>query len=667
MSGKKKFSAYALTASIWLFCTPSYADNAFDGRLPTLKELSETQVTSVSKKPEAQFKTASSVSIITQEDIRRSGATSIAEALRYVPGLNVAQIDASKWAVSARGFNRQYSNKLLVLVDGRTVYTPLFSGVFWDSEDTILADIDRIEVIRGPGATLWGSNAVNGVINIITKKSQNTQGTYLSALYGNQENGTFEARYGGEIDANTSYRVYTKALAKEELTNLTDQTGNDDGWKQYRGGFRIDSAPSIASQWTLSGEAYAGDIDQVQEFPGLVTPAVKTALHGHEKTHGFHLLGNWEQQTSKSNQKISSYIDYYDRDIDNLLRLQVLTFDANYQRLHKLNSKNELMWGAGYRHVQDSLDSIALSNNQAYLDYFPNGVSGSIYSGFIQNEYKAIPNVLHFTLGSKIEHHYFTGLEIQPNARFAWYPSDNHTIWGAISKASRTPTRAEQTISFVAASTAGGFVRANGNPDFTSEDLIAYELGHRFKATQKLSLDTSVFYNTYDNLRTIEPSTSGFPSTGTVANLVLENQGFGEAYGFDLEAHYTPLSNWALTANYSYIELDFHADTNSGDTSLAAEEVKTPEQQLSILSRVNLPHNVEFDTNILFTDKLEAFDISNHTRVDARIGWKPTESISLSLVGQNLFDSSHPEFEQFLYWTSAEVDRSVYAKIEVNF
>ena len=636
-------------------------------KLPSLKELSETKITSVSKKTESQFRASSSVSVITHEDIRRSGATSIAEAIRNVPGINVAQIDANKWAISARGFNRQYSNKLLVLIDGKTVYTPVFSGVFWDSLDTILADIDRIEVIRGPGATLWGSNAVNGVINIITKTAQSTQGTYFSALYGNQEDGSVEARYGGQLNNDAFYRLYAKTIAKDELTNRLDQTGNDDDWKQHRMGFRIDSSKTSDVKWQLHGEAYTSDINQTQGFPGLNVPVQVTNIDGQEITNGYSLVAHIENSDKTTNRQFSSYVDYYDREMDNLLKLKVLMFDLNYQQLHKINSHNELMWGVGYRYTQDSLESVILSNNQSYLDYFPDEISGAIYSSFIQNEFKIIPDELHMTLGAKVEHHYFTGYEFQPNIRLAYYPNVNHTIWAAISRASRTPTRAEKTISFIANSTAGGFVRVNGNRDYKSETLTAYELGHRFKVSQKMSLDTSLFYNEYKNLRTLENTGNGFPSSNTIANIEISNLGFGETYGFNVEGRYTPTKDWTITANYSLIKFNLDTDKDSKDTSLAAEEFSSPEQQVSILSRVNLTNNLELDTNLSFTDQLDAFDIDEHVRLDARIGWKPYENISLSLVGQNLLDSSHQEFNQFLYWTEAEIDRSIYAKLELNF
>jgi len=353
------------------FSQAAIAQTDQNSNIFTLEELSNVKVTTATKTPEKQFKAMQVVTVLTTEDIKRSGATSIPEALRFVPGLNVAQIDSSRWAVSARGFNRQYSNKLLVLIDGRSVYTPLFSGVFWDSQDTVMDNIDRIEVIRGPGATLWGSNAVNGVVNIITKKAQNTQGSYLSAIIGNQEKGSIEMRHGGQIDEDLFYRIYAKRTSLDELTNRSDQTGNDDAWDQHKIGFRVDSDTTSNTNWFLSGEAYTARIDQVQNFPGLVTTGVTTAVSETETSEGFHLLGNWEKRAFGSSHTIKSYIDYYQRDSENTVELKNLTLDVEYQNTNDMNARNQLIWGTGFRHVRDSLESVVLANGQPYLEYYP--------------------------------------------------------------------------------------------------------------------------------------------------------------------------------------------------------------------------------------------------------------------------------------------------------
>jgi len=308
-----------------------------------------------------------------------------------------------------------------------------------------------------------------------------------------------------------------------------------------------------------------------------------------------------------------------------------------------------------------------LQTDNLIWNIIPDKTNGNIWNIFLQNEFKLIPDVFHVTAGAKAEYHYFTDFEFQPSIRFAYYPSDNQTIWGSISRAARTPTRAERTISFIAASTGGGFVRVVGNPEYESEDLNAFELGYRNKAFNNLSIDTSLFFNEYKDLRTLEPGTTNFPSTGTAANVVISNLGYGEAYGLEIEAKYTPYKNWLLIANYSLVELDFHLDENSNDTTLDGEEDQTPEQQINLLSRYNFTKNLELDLNLSFVDELPDYDIDEQIRFDMRLGWKPIENMSLSLVGQNMFGSSSVEFDPFLFGSKSEVDKSYYLKMEVKF
>ncbi len=633
-----------------------------------IKALSEVFVTSSAKRPEAQFKATSAITVISQEEIERSGATNIAEALRYVPGVNVARIDANKWAISARGFNRQYSNKLLVLVDGRSVYTPQFSGVYWDIQDTNMADIDRIEVIRGPGATLWGSNAVNGVINIITKKAQNTQGMHASFLHGDHEKAGVTVRKGGQINDHKFYRAYAKRSERGEMTNLATGNGNNDGYSQYRAGFRFDSAPTKAEEWSIIGDAHKGHMDQTFLIPGLITPAVSTPVNGEERYYGGSVTGSWEKQEGNTHHKLHSYIDYVTREMEIIHNHQIFTFDINYQRNVQRNNGDELIWGAGYRYIWDDLDSKILDNGQGYLFYTPQITEGVIYNVFLQNEVKVIPDKLHFTLGTKIEDNYYTDFEIQPNARLAWYPSDNQTVWGAVSHAIRIPTRGERTLSAIVASTPGGFVKITGNPgQFKSEELTAFELGHRYKPNSRLAFDTSAFYNIYDDLRTFEPGVSPIPTPDTAAEFITHNAGSAETFGFEIEAKYVVTPNWTLMPNYTYTKLAMHRDKTSLDSTIADEEGVTPEHQIAFKSRLNLPHDVTFDTNLSYIEELETFDIPSYTRLDARIGWKPLEGVEVSLTGQNLLDSTHPEFQPFLYAPSAEIDRSVFLKLNLNF
>ncbi len=636
----------------------------------SLEELQNVKVTSVSRAPESAFKAAAAITVLTNEDIKRSGATNIAEALRLVPGLNVARIDSNKWAISARGFNRQFSNKLLVQIDGRSVYTPLFSGVLWDAQDLILEDINRIEVIRGPGATMWGANAVNGIINIITKSSEFTQGKYVSSLYGNQERGTVSARYGQKLDDERFYRVYAKHSRKEESQVASSGLGNDDTWHQSRTGFRYDWNKSLVEKIKIQGEAYTGRENQAYVLPGLTTPGVSDTVNGDERVAGANILASWTKMTdSDSENTFQGYFDYIQRDMNNLLGQRRFTLDLDFQRVSQLDKKNQLIWGAGYRFFRDHINDKTLGNGQQYLDYEPEKSNNHLLSTFIQNKHALIDDELFLTLGSKFSHNYFSGFEIQPNARFSWRPQDRQTFWGAVSRAIRIPTKGERGLSSIAVSTPGGFVRqsANTNRNYDSEEVISYELGHRIQLAQWASLDTTIFYNEYDRLRTFETGVSGFNIPGTLFELVASNSGSAESHGIEISASISPAKNWKVGASYSYLELQMHTAKDSNDFLIAAKEGQSPEQQATLTSRYNMTQNIELDNSIYYVDELPAYNIQDYIRVDARIGWRPAEGVDLSIVGQNLFNKYHQEVRPSLYSRPADIGRSIYAKVALEF
>lgn len=637
----------------------------------SIEDLRNVEVTSVSRKPENQFRAASAVTVLTDDDIKRSGATSIADALRLVPGLNVARIDSYRWAISSRGFNRQFSNKLLVLVDGRSVYTPLFSGVYWDVQDTNLQDIDRIEVIRGPGATMWGANAVNGIINIITKNAEFTQGQNISALYGNTERGTVTIRHGGQKD-DMFYRVYGKYLAREETRNLVSTQGNEDDWYSWRTGFRADWNNAADSKVRISGDMYTGRERGIFSMPGLVTPGVSTNIDGDESFAGANLMGAWTYNHKGGSESIfQAYVDYIERDLSGVLDQERITFDFDYQNRRQLNDRNELIWGLGYRYFRDALESIVQINGQPYLQYNPQSSDNSTFSSFIQNEWAAVSDELYLTLGSKFEHNFFTDFEVQPNARVAWYPSDNQTVWAAISHAVRIPTRGERGLNSIALSTPGGFVRLSASADrnFTSEKLTAFELGYRVQPTQWASFDTSAFYNIYDDLRTFEPGTSDFGIPGTFSELIAENLGSAETFGFELSSLFSVTPTWDIGLNYTFLELQMHSDKRSADFTIEREEGKSPEHQVALMSRWDITPEIQLDNNLYYVDSLDdfnSFDVPDHLRFDTRIGWEFSPGVEVSLVGQDLLDAYHKEFEPFLFSREAEIGRSVFVKFNVN-
>jgi iron complex outermembrane receptor protein len=646
--------------------TPSSVSRLLDMKLEELKNIT---VTSVSKSTESQFRAASAITILTSNDIKRSGATHIVEALRMVPGMNVAQISPSQWAVSARGFNRQFSNKLLVLIDGRSVYTPLFSGVYWDIQDIPLEDIDRIEVIRGPGAALWGANAVNGVVNVITKHSSFTQGTHVSTIRGNHEKENITFRYGGNTESGVTYRVYGKHINKDEYTKPIDGTGSNNQWRQHKVGFRVDSSGIFNKQFTIQGEFHEGRAQQEFIFPGLLGASQSGIVDGDENYSGGHLLTKWQHiEDGKQETKLQFYLDFVERDMSNLMDQERLTVDFDLQKSYVFNKENKFIWGANYRLFKDDIDDITASNGQKYLSYVPSDSYNSLYSLFGEHRYSGIDN-WEFILGTKISHNYFTDFEFQPNVRISWALKDNQTLWFKTARAIRIPTRGERSLSSIAQSDSAGFVRLSASADrnFDSEKLTAFELGYRAQPSWWFKVDASVFYNIYDDLRTFENGSSDFNSPNTFREFIAENLGHAETYGLEASLNFNVTKDWEIQTNYSFLELEMHTDKRSADFTIASEEDKSPEQQLSVLSRFNLSKKIEIDNSLYLVDELSSFDIDSYARFDTRFAWRPSNNVEISAVAQNIFDKNHGEFTPFLFSGASDVGRSAYLRLDINF
>ena len=447
----------------------------------SLEELMDIEVTSVSKRPERLSETASAIQVITQEDIRRSGATRLPEALRLASNLEVAQIDSRRWAISARGFNSPFSNKLLVLIDGRTVYTPLFAGVFWDVQDTLLEDIDRIEVISGPGATLWGANAVNGVINIITKDAKDTQGTLLAGGGGTELRGFGGVRYGGAVAPNFRYRIYGKYFDRDG-TVLPDGRDASDDWHQGQGGFRMDWDASESDVFTVQGDGYDGRISQAG------ADAIDVS--------GANVIGRWSHTFYEGSElTLQLYYDRTHRDIPGEVSEDLDTYDVDFQHRFPLGERHDIVWGLGYRLIEDDV------GNSPAVAFLPPQVSRQWFSGFVQDEIALVKDRVHLTLGTKIEHNDYTGFEFQPSGRLAWRLSEQQILWSAISRAVRTPSRIDREL-FLRVDDPD--LRIDGGPDFESEELLAYELGYRVQPFSRLGLSLAAYYNDYDDLRSRE-------------------------------------------------------------------------------------------------------------------------------------------------------------------
>lgn len=654
----KKLVPYAMLSALMLPTTASAQDeNIHDLGDISLENLGNI-VTSVSKKPEDSFRSAAAIYVITNDDIKASGATHVAEALRGVPGLNVARIDSSNWAISSRGFNGLFANKLLVVVDGRTVYTPLFSGVYWDIQNIPLEDVERIEVIRGPGASLWGANAVNGIINIITKNSADTQGTYVSALAGNFDRLNTDVRYGSKIDDNTFYRVYAKYENRDETTTTSGGDGNNQ-WYNMKAGFRSDWNLSSSRKITVQGDAYNANIDLDLYLPTFSGTSLR---HDDIRSRGMNFLTKWEEKHNQYMQ--STFQGYFDFQSPNYASLdqRIYTFDLDYQTSWKMDQRNDVMWGAGIRHIESDL------SGSSDLTITRDINRQSIFSAFLQDQYALIPKDLYLTFGSKFEHNKFSGFEIQPSTRLAWYPDNKQTVWSAISRAVRTPSIIERsaTINALYDVTNDVIAQQQYNRNYTSEDLIAYEIGYRVKPIQKLSLDTTAFINDYNNLATFEPQAAVDSGNGIdfyVPNQI-NNFGKGKAYGFETSADWDVSPTWNLLANYSYMNLVLEKGI-SQDTTFLGQEDAIPHHQFMLRSQIYLPH----DTRLINTGYYVS-DLSStpaYFRFDTQVIWKPMNGVELSLVGQNLLDKNHPEFGAPLNGVANEIPRAFYGRVTFRY
>ena len=635
----------------------------------SIDDLMQVQVTSASKKQEKFFETAAAIFVITQEDIRRSGATSIPELLRMVPGLDVARIDANKWAISSRGFNELFADKMLVLIDGRSVYTPLFSGVYWDVQDTLLEDIERIEVIRGPGATLWGANAVNGVINVITKQAKDTQGALVTGGGGNQE-GFGAVRYGGKLGDRGYYRFFAKYFNRDAFAKSSGESAVDD-WNILRGGFRTDWKVTDQDSLTVQGDFYNGSAGG--SVPGVVSlsPPMTSTLDVRSHPAGGNVLGRWKRTFSdRSDTTLHLYYDRADRR-DALLDETRHTMDLDFDRHLAVGNRHDIVWGLGYRFTADrTAGSLTFSFN-------PSARKDSLYSGFVQDEIKLLPDRLRLTLGMKLEHNDYTGFELQPNIRVLWTPHPHHAIWAGVSRAVETTSRFEangRLSDDVLPGTGGTPVLvADFGARLPAENVLAHELGYRAQLSTRLSLDLATFYNIYHRLHTEELGVSFLESSPPPPHLVLpdvfDSKMHGETHGAEIATNWNVTSRWTLRTGYTLLQMHLHADPSTVHPLEGKEvENESPKHQFQLRSQLDLPHNLEFDTALYYVSGLSNLGVSGYARLDSRLGWRPTEHLELSMVMQNLLDPRHPESGSADHFANAtQVKRSIYGKFTWRF
>ena len=639
-------TSMVFTLGFVCFTQPGFAqqpDSSLSGealKKLSIEQLMNLQVTSVSKRPERLSQTASAIQVITQEDIRRSGASSLAEALRLATNLQVAQVDSRQWAISARGFNSTTANKLLVLIDGRTVYTPLFSGVFWDVQEVPLQDIDRIEVISGPGATLWGANAVNGVINVITKDAKDTQGLLLSGGGGTEQHGFGTVRYGAALGSRVRARIYGRGFDRDATMRTNGQDAADD-WYLGQGGFRIDWEASSASRATLQGDVYDGCISQP-------SPGADIAVSGGNVT------AKWSRTISgKSSLAGQLYYDRTHRDIPGLFAEDLDTYDVDLQHGTRLGARHDVVWGLGYRLINDRIV------NSSFLAFLPAHVARQWFTGFVQDEIALVPNRLHVALGTKIEHNDYTGFEIQPSGRVNWRLSPSGTLWAAVSRALRTPSRIDREL--FARVSADSFLA--GGPGFHSEEELAYELGYRHQQGS-LALSVATFYSRYHGLRSLEQV---YVNPLTPDTVVIGNGQYGESYGAELTADYRVTDRWRLRAGYTELRVHVWPNPGSTDMSRGATESQAPDRQFFLLSSVDLPAHLGLAAWFRAIDDINNQVVPAYAELNVTLTWRPTSKVECSLVGQNLLHSRHREFGAAASPTRRDIQRGVYGAVAWRF
>jgi len=666
---KKELLVYGILAVILWPTTTLSNEKRLEGYLDMpLQDLLAVKVISVSKKSQTIDEIAAAVHVITNRDIHRSGATNIPDLLRMVPGMNVAQIDANKWAVSSRGFNGIWADKLLVMIDGRSIYTTLSGGVYWDIQNIPLEIIDHIEVIRGPGGTVWGANAVNGVINIITRSANDTQGGALNVIAGNEES-RVTYLYGNRLEKNIHYRVYADGL-NHDSSELTAGGDARDSWDMARAGFRADWRMPGRQQFMLQADVYDGANEKTSSVDSLTAP-FNTRVETEEEVRGVNMQGRW-QQTLSDNSK-TTFQAYYTHDERDALEFDDKrdTFDLDFQHQLKVGKNQEIVWGIGYRHVEDDTRGSRLVSAQ------PASREDKLYSVFIQDEIILQPDHLRWIIGSKFEHNGYTGFEAQPGTRLLWTPDKQQVVWGAISRAVRTPSRANQDFIITntfAAFPVPGVIQVSGTETYKSSTLIAYELGYRRQFNRAMSLDSALFYNDYEKLlgtasgaAVCQPSATPPPcllpgDTHLLIPSTFVNNVSGNTYGVELSIDWRPSDRWHVQTSYSFLKLSLDSAVDSAIDE--TPEGLSPKHQLSLRTSVELSTSTEMDIWLRYVDELPAINVPSYTEMDLRLAKDLSKGLELAVVARNLLDSSHAEFittQNSIPPT--EVERSLYLQL----
>ncbi|WP_284379275.1 TonB-dependent receptor plug domain-containing protein [Litoribrevibacter albus] len=593
----KRFSAVLMMTAL-VNTAQGETNTPFDIKGTSLSELMSLKITSLSKKKQQLNRAPAAVYVLSSDEIQRMGVTHIAEALRFVPGVEVAKVDSSRWAIGIRGFTSRASNKLLVMIDGRSIYSPFFSGVLWEEKDVVLADVDRIEVIRGPGGAVWGANAVNGIINIISKNSSKTVGTLVEGKVTSEQNGMIQARQGWKVSTDSYLRFYVK---QRERSDTGHDVTNDDSLHR-QAGFRFDHNFDPKTSLTLQGDIYRGEIGSMNT----------TEQPAGQKQHGGNFLMNWSHSaTSDRRHGFQAFYDATDLEVTGLQDRRN-TLDVSYQ-VQQNWSQNELVVGAGYRRVRDDVDTMFIS---------PEHRTNETFNAFFQNDL-ALMKDLHFIFGTKYEDNDYTGSEWQPNVRLSYFVWDS-LLWTSWSKAVRVPTRLETDITIPG---------LNGDK-FTSEEATVYEFGWRKRWSTMLQTDITLYQSDYDSLLSLELDG-------------IRNKLAGRTRGVEISASIQPMKEWLLRINMSHAEMDLDADHDSFDFSDSeSQEDGMPQNMAQLSSLLDIAEDWQLNAYLRYVDSIETNNIESYMVGDLSLVWKINDSLTANLTGKNIGDGSHEE------WTS---------------
>jgi len=637
----------------------------------SLEELMDIEVTSVSKKEQTLSRTGAAVFVISQEDVRRSGASNIPDLLRMAPGVQVAQIDSNQWAITIRGFNNLYSNKVLVLIDGRSVYANSYSGVFWDQLDIAPENIERIEVIRGPGGTVWGANAVNGVINIITKSAADTKGRLATFSSGTRETDAAFLQYGADTGARGAYRVFGKYFNSNKST-FAGGSPAADGWRGGTGGFRADLGLSSRDTLSLQGEfrdtTGGGTTRAIVSGPPVAALSANVPVDNQSGD----FLARWEHTLKGgSSTSLQIYDTALSRHQSGVLMAENST-DFEFEHHFASGARQDIVWGLDYR--------VSRESEHPRTDYAfavaPAVRVDNLAAVFAQDEISLSKSVF-LTLGSKFEHNSYTGFEYEPSAQLVWQKSDRTTFWASGARAIRQPDGFDFGVNFrygvVPVPGVGpALVTISGSKAVVAEELRDFEIGYRSQVSKRISLDMTAFLAIYNHLQTSEPGTPYVGVIGGVPQLVVPETFGSNAHarnlGGELSATWKVASPWKLTGAYSLLSMSEHQNPGSRDTVATAIPGDAPRHQAQVRSQLNLGKRFDWDGSLKYVSQLRGQAIPGYFRLDTRFAWRLNNAWELSVTGQNLSSGRHFEFIDISgLFLSTAATRQAFAKLTWRF